>query len=161
MSYQKILVAVDRSPLGEKVFQQAIALAKQNNASLMLFHCVPIESQVLSPYPSFYSEEMLNFSTIVQERLQQELTETQQWLESSVKKAQDLGVTTEFDWKVGEPGRWIRDLSISWQADLIIIGRRGLTGIKEMFLGSISNYIIHHAQCSVLVVQNSTNSTKD
>ncbi|MGL5032475.1 MAG: universal stress protein [Microcystaceae cyanobacterium] len=161
MSYQKILIAIDRSPLGAEIFQQGIALAKQNNASLMLFHCVPLESQVLSPYPSFYSEEMLNFSTIVQERLQQELTETQQWLESYVKKAQELGINTEFDWKVGEPGRWIRDLSISWQADLIIIGRRGLTGIKEMFLGSISNYVIHHAQCSVLVVQNLTSSTKN
>jgi len=54
---------------------------------------------------------------------------------------------------MGDPGRWIRDLAHSWEADLIVLGRRGLTGVAEMFLGSVSNYIVHHVGCSVLVVQ--------
>jgi nucleotide-binding universal stress UspA family protein len=41
----------------------------------------------------------------------------------------------------------------TWNADLIVIGRRGLRGLAEMFLGSVSNHVIHHAHCSVLVVQ--------
>jgi nucleotide-binding universal stress UspA family protein len=41
----------------------------------------------------------------------------------------------------------------SWQADLIVLGRRGLKGISEIFLGSVSNYIVHQALCSVLIVQ--------
>ncbi|NEO65320.1 MAG: universal stress protein, partial [Moorea sp. SIO4G2] len=36
---------------------------------------------------------------------------------------------------------------------LIVLGRRGLGGLKEMVLGSVSNYVVHHAPCSVLVVQ--------
>ena len=35
----------------------------------------------------------------------------------------------------------------------MVIGRRGHKNISEMFLGSVSNYVMHHAPCSVLVVQ--------
>ena len=44
-------------------------------------------------------------------------------------------------------------LAKDWNADLIIMGRRGLTGLSEMFLGSVSNYVVHHASCSVLLIQ--------
>jgi nucleotide-binding universal stress UspA family protein len=41
----------------------------------------------------------------------------------------------------------------SWPADLIVIGRRGRTGLKEALMGSVSNYVVHHAPCTVMVVQ--------
>ncbi|MEA5469202.1 universal stress protein [Spirulina sp. 06S082] len=41
----------------------------------------------------------------------------------------------------------------SWQADLIAIGRCGHSGLTELFLGSVSNYVLYHAFCSVLIVQ--------
>jgi nucleotide-binding universal stress UspA family protein len=153
MSYQKILVALDRSDLSQEVFQQALAIAKQDQAALMLFHCVPIESQILTPYPSFYSEEMLTFSQQLNEQLYQEVIETEKWLQSYGDTATEQGIATECSSKIGEPGRLIRDLAKSWPADLIVLGRRGLKGISEIFLGSVSNYVVHQAHCSVLVVQ--------
>ena len=36
---------------------------------------------------------------------------------------------------------------------MIVVGSRGLKGLKEMFLGSVSNYVTHHAPCSVLIVR--------
>ncbi|RMG10302.1 MAG: universal stress protein, partial [Cyanobacteria bacterium J055] len=36
---------------------------------------------------------------------------------------------------------------------LIIVGRRGRQGIEEAVLGSVSNYVVHHAPCSVLAIQ--------
>jgi len=80
MAYSKILVALDRSDLGDIVFQQALDIAKPYQSQLLLVHCIPIESQVLSPYPSFYSEEMISFSQLVQNRLKKETEEVQQWL---------------------------------------------------------------------------------
>lgn len=53
----------------------------------------------------------------------------------------------------GSPERSICEIAQTWEADLIIVGSRGLTGIKEMFLGSVSNYVTHHAPCSVLIVR--------
>ena len=53
----------------------------------------------------------------------------------------------------GNPGRSICELASTWEADLILVGSRGLKGLKEMFLGSVSNYVTHHAPCSVLIVR--------
>ena len=160
MTYSKVLVALDRSDLGDLVFQQALDIAKQNQSQLLLIHCIPVENQVLSPYPSFYSEEMVSFSQLVQERLKKETEEVEQWLADYDKVAAERGVVSESKWKMGDPGRWIRDLADSWEADLIVLGRRGLTGVAEMFLGSVSNYVVHHVNCSVLVVQEPTTKAK-
>ena len=63
-----------------------------------------------------------------------------------------MGISTESKCEVGHPGALIRDLAKDWNADLIVMGRRGLSSLQEVFLGSVSNYILHHAPCSVLVV---------
>ncbi|MEA5512006.1 universal stress protein [Crocosphaera sp. UHCC 0190] len=153
MSYKKILVALDNSPLGKVVFEQALSMAKQNKAVLMLFHCLSMESQNVTPYASFYEGEFSDFSYLMREQLEQQTESVKQWLTDYCKIATEQGVLTEWDWKIGEPGRWVREVAKSWDADLIVIGRRGLKGITEMFLGSVSNYIVHHSPCSVLVVQ--------
>lgn len=153
MIYQKILVALDHSALSRDVFEQALAMAKSNQSRLMLFHCIPLEQNILAPYPSIYSEEMANFSRIIDERLQQEKEETQQWLAQYCAEATSQGVRTEWDWKIGEPGHHIQGLAQTWEADLIVLGRRGLKGLAEIFLGSVSSYVVHHVHCSVLLVQ--------
>ncbi|MEL6786783.1 MAG: universal stress protein, partial [Cyanobacteria bacterium J06607_15] len=51
------------------------------------------------------------------------------------------------------PGRTICDRAQTWSVDLILVGSRGLTGAKEVMLGSVSNYVTHHAPCSVLIVR--------
>lgn len=62
------------------------------------------------------------------------------------------GIAAEFTQSVGDPGRAISDLAGSWEADLIVMGHRGLKGVKELFMGSVSNYVRHHVACSVLTV---------
>ncbi len=153
MKYQKILAALDNSPLGKKVFEEALSMAKYNNAALKLFHCLPMETPSTAPYTSLYEGEFRDFSHLMRQQLETQATETEKWLKNYEAIATKQGVSTEWDWKIGEPGRWVRDLAKDWQADLIVVGRRGLTGVSEMFLGSVSNYIVHHAPSSVLVVQ--------
>jgi nucleotide-binding universal stress UspA family protein len=53
----------------------------------------------------------------------------------------------------GDPGHSICESAQNWGADLIVLGRRGRTGFAEAFLGSVSNYVVHHASCSVFVIQ--------
>ena len=78
-------------------------------------------------------------------------------MHSLTEEATKAGVKTEFKQTLGYPGRNICELAQTWPAELIIVGSRGLTGIKEMFLGSISNYVTHHAPCSVLIVREEAN----
>ncbi|MEO1430250.1 MAG: universal stress protein [Cyanobacteria bacterium J06633_8] len=69
------------------------------------------------------------------------------------EQATKLGVKTEFSQNVGEPSRMICDIARNWEADVIVIGRRGRRGISEFVMGSVSNYVFHHAHCSVFIVQ--------
>lgn len=74
-------------------------------------------------------------------------------LRSRTRKAMAAGVSTEFTQLAGSPGKTICDLASDWGADLIVMGRRGRSGLSELILGSVSNYVLHHARCSVLTVQ--------
>ncbi|EAZ88922.1 universal stress protein [Crocosphaera chwakensis] len=153
MKYKKILVALDNTPLAKKVFEEALSVAKCHQATLKLVHCLPMETPSTAPYPSLYEGEFNDFSYLMRERLESQATETKKWLSNYEEIAKEQGIATEWEWKIGEPGRWVRDIAKDWEADLIVIGRRGLTGVSEMLLGSVSNYIVHHAPSSVLVVQ--------
>jgi nucleotide-binding universal stress UspA family protein len=73
-------------------------------------------------------------------------------LQSLSAQANTAGVNTEFTQNTGNAGRMICELATVWNADLIIMGRRGRSGIAEFFLGSVSNYVLHHAPCSVQIV---------
>ncbi len=153
MTYRKILVALDHSNFSNEVFEQALDLAQRDQTKLMLFHCIPLENQTFSTYPSFYGEDVTGFSQAIQAHLQKEQTETQEWLTHFANQAKSANINCEWDWKVGDAGRWIRDEAKNWGADLVVIGRRGLQGVAEFFLGSVSNYVVHHVSCSVLIVQ--------
>ena len=78
-------------------------------------------------------------------------------MKSLTEEATKAEVKTEFKQTFGYPGRNICELAQTWSAELIVVGSRGLTGLKEMFLGSISNYVTHHAPCSVLIVRENAN----
>ena len=157
--FRKILVAVDYLAATPKVFEQAIDIASKYNSQLMIFHCVqgemPGVSEVatatsIGTYGWVYSQNMLELS---QELVKEATEELQAWLKGFSKRATEKGITTDFDYQVGEPGVQICAKAKEWGSDLIVVGRRGRTGISEMLLGSVSNYIVHHAHCSVLVVQ--------
>ncbi len=80
-------------------------------------------------------------------------TECLEQLKAYATEAINLGVNTEFRQISGSIGRTICQMAGTWQADVIVIGNRGRTGLKELFLGSVSNYVLHHAPCSVLTVK--------
>jgi nucleotide-binding universal stress UspA family protein len=154
----KILVAVDKSEMSKQVFGEAVALAKAINASIMLLHVLsPLDEGYPTPvYPgvdNLYSsmhEEAIRAYTNEWKTFEQEGWELLRSLNSEALAA---GVVTEYTQMIGDSGHTICDLARSWNADLIIMGRRGRSGLSELFLGSVSNYVLHHAPCSVLAVQ--------
>jgi nucleotide-binding universal stress UspA family protein len=164
--YHRILVAIDQSEMAEYIFDQAVFLAKSTDAEMMLLHVLsPLEDPYLSPifmqpdtiYPTVPPERMDSY--IQQwEKLKQERLE---WLRSLTNKAINAGVKTGFTQNMGDAGRIICEVAHSWPADLIMLGRRGRAGLSEFFLGSVSNYVIHHASCSVMVIQGKTPNTTE
>lgn len=161
MRYRKILVALDHSSESNAIFEQALEIAKKEEANLMLFHCMPFENPGIgAAYGDMFAREMINFSYEMQQLFRQEREEAQQWLADCCQKAMEQGIPTEWDLKIGDVGSKIQELASAWNADLIVLGRRGRRGLAEVVLGSVSNYVVHHVPCSVLVVQG-VSSTED
>lgn len=158
MVFQKILVALDRSSQSSIVFSHALEQTRQPGSELLLVHVVRSDPEV--PAGSFMGLGTIAdvdtygaLKKLQQERLHKELHQAEQWLVPYQQQAIDQQVSTTIDCRVGEPSLWICELARNWGADLIVLGRRGHQGIREVVLGSVSNYVIHHASCSVLVVQ--------
>lgn len=157
--YNKILVALDRSSEASAVFDFALSVAKPRVSEILLVHFVDWQMQDVSPwvgvatlYDVDLSGEHYDWS---HQRLQQELETGKDWLKTLVDKADKRDLVCTYECLVGNCNLGIGDRAKTWGADLIVIGRRGHKNISEMLLGSVSNYTIHHAPCSVLVVQGS------
>ncbi|MEM7274466.1 MAG: universal stress protein [Actinomycetota bacterium] len=63
----------------------------------------------------------------------------------------DDGPTFDSHVATGHAGALLSDLSAG--ADLVVVGCRGYGGIRSALLGSVSNYVVHHARCPVVVVR--------
>jgi nucleotide-binding universal stress UspA family protein len=153
MGYNRILVALDRSEHSQVVFEQALNIAKHDRSTLLLFHCLPVQTGGMNPYGNLYGQELVSFSQAIQEQIEREINQVCQWLNEYSQVAIQEGLTVESDWKIGDPGSWVREIAKSWDADLVVLGRRGFHGLTELLLGSVSNHLVHHVSCSVLVVQ--------
>lgn len=155
--FNKILVAIDLSETNKSAFNTALSLAQATGAELMLLNVISGDKNNY-PNPFIYSGyeyDPLDESlfTIYQEQWEKFKQQGEELLRSLVEEATKVGVKAEFTQDFGNPGRTICDFAQTWPADLILIGSRGLSGVKEMFLGSVSNYVSHHAPCSVLIMR--------
>jgi nucleotide-binding universal stress UspA family protein len=155
--FDKLLVAIDFSVNSRHVFDEALALAQKTGSSLMLLHVLSNEEEGSPNMPIIGSEYYLTIADeiarIHQKQWQEYENRGLEILQDYTKEATAAGVTSEFTQNLGSPGRTICELANSWGADLIVIGRRGHSGISELIMGSVSNYVMHHAPCSVLTIQ--------
>jgi nucleotide-binding universal stress UspA family protein len=155
--FDKVLVAIDNSEPRSNFFEQAIKFAKANKSEMMLIHVLPLLDQVYpgNPYVGIpqtawpiYQKKWSDREDIETKRLR--------FLE---QEATTAGIPTQFTLNYGDPGKMICALAKSYNADLIIVGRRGLNGLSELVMGSVSNYIFHHAPCDVLTIQGKVRSS--
>ena len=153
--FRKILVALDRENTCEGLFEKAVKLAQAIGAELMLLSVLtpdgpnpPAEFE-LAYYPIGADESVWE---MYQQRYREYETKGLDRLRSFALEATTAGIHAEFTQLFGSPGHMICDLARTWQADLVMVGSHGRKGLSEMLLGSVSNYVMHHAPCSVLVV---------
>jgi nucleotide-binding universal stress UspA family protein len=74
-------------------------------------------------------------------------------VERSVQKLIEAGFTAEPVYQTGSPAKTIMKVASKSQADLIVMGTKGLSAIARVLLGSVSTRVVQHATCSVLVVR--------
>ncbi|NCJ07338.1 universal stress protein [Synechococcales cyanobacterium C] len=155
--FKNILVAMDNSPMGEQVFNEALGLAEARGSRLLLLHVLSSEDAgspqlpvMLMPeyYPGLSDQTLSLYEEQFRAYEKQGLAR----LQSQCEVAKERGVETEFTQITGSAGRTICRIAKEWDADLVLVGRRGHSGLSELLIGSISNYVMHHAPCSVLVI---------
>jgi nucleotide-binding universal stress UspA family protein len=155
---QKILIAISDSPESESIFKAGLALAEKFGAEISLLHVLPVFQNSFAPIanPAIAgSYAMMNDSIV--EQYHQELKAREQsgiaLLKFYAKAANDRGIEAEFFQNVGDAGRKICDTAKSCAAELIVMGRHQKSVLSEVFLGSTSNYVLHHTLCAVMVIQ--------
>lgn len=155
--FHKILVALDHSETALAVFDQALDLATTTKANLMLLHVLSTDDQdapdTPTSFPSLYYYPGLSATSIkvYQQQWEQYIQTARDILQAQAEEAELAGISVETTQKQGSPGEIICEVAKDCQADLILLGSRGRAGLSEWLLGSVSNYVMHHAPCSVLV----------
>jgi nucleotide-binding universal stress UspA family protein len=161
--FNKILVALDNTAMSARILDEALVLAKQLQAHLMLLHVLsPLDPNHFGVQPGGIGIE--GFYPILNEQaVNQYMKEWQTYEEQGIAQLQGYarsaaadGLTAEFTQNIGDPGHTICQVAATWGANLILMGRNRKSGLTEMFLGSTSNYVLHHAPCSVLAVQSAS-----
>lgn len=167
MTFTRILIALDRTPQSEPVFETGCAIAEAFQARIKLIHCVYIPTAVAQPlgmgtggmgWPNLAPGAMNQSVQQLQAsdaRWRETFDVVQTWLRSLQQQVTDQGLSCEVECALGNPGDRICDLAQDWQADLIVMGRRDHSGLEEVLLGSTSNHVLHHAHCTLLTVQDS------
>ncbi len=168
MTFKKILVALELSPTDEAVFSEAVNLAQSIGAQLTIIHCLSdlTEMAIMSQsglgtgygFPDYagntMSPAMANMELIEQANLTKH-EQAEKHLAQYEKQAALGGVSAQVKCyeATGSVGSQICQIAGDLNVDLIIIGRKGHNGIAEALLGSVSNHVLHHAPCAILVIQ--------
>lgn len=159
--FHRILVALDHSEPAISVFDQALDLAITAEADLMLLHVLSTDDQdapeTPTTFPSMYYYPGLSATSIeiYQQQWEGYKQASLEILHAQAQEAELAGIVVETNQTAGSPGETICEVAKDWEADLILLGSRGRAGLSEWLLGSVSNYVMHHAPCSVLVSRES------
>jgi nucleotide-binding universal stress UspA family protein len=76
-----------------------------------------------------------------------------QTLEGAAEGLRGAGIAVEIHAREGDPADAILDIAEEQEADLIVVGNKGMTGAKRFLLGSVPNKVSHHAPCSVMIIR--------
>lgn len=144
---QAIVIAVDVSSEANPVVEALQNLHISPETTLVLAHVLaPVPSDIPADIPGKNSEP------------HEQILKAEQYLESQAKRiATTLGDewngVLEVEIASGDPAEEIVRLAGIYEADLIVLGSRGLAGMNRVILGSVSAQVVEQSRCSVYVVK--------
>ena len=136
---KKILVPLDGSKNSLRGLDNAISIARACQATITGIYILPV-------YPRNLADAVIPYF-VHPER------EAKKFMADAKLRAAKKGIMFKSKIIWGSPTSEIQDLATSKKFDLIVIGARGKGAIKEIFLGSVSNAIVHKSKIPVMVVK--------
>lgn len=140
---KSIVVPIDFSPEAQNAVNLSIEIAQQTKADLHLIHLmtIPVDWLTVDNKEEMYPE------------ITKKVRDTNEKFETIKKKAAFSDVSVFVYIHHNESYRGIIEYAADLDSDLIVMGSKGASGIKEILIGSYTEKIIRHAHCPVLVVK--------
>jgi nucleotide-binding universal stress UspA family protein len=147
----RILLATDGSEEATLAAQTAIDLANKTGSELHVVY-----ADMLPYSPALYEgyQEGVDVGVYVQDESEELMRIGQGRLDEQVRKIKAAGGSVaQAHYRVGRPDAEITALAEEIGAGLIVVGSRGLGGLRRTMLGSVSDSVVRHAHCPVMVVR--------
>ncbi len=154
----KVVLAIDGSEEASRAAEAAVELCEKTGSELHVVHVGE----------DFYLTAVSDLDMIAQIRVAQEYAESEanfeqiarEVLDAEVEKVEAAGGTVaQAHLRVGRADVEIVDLAGEIEAGLVVLGSRGLGGVKRALMGSVSYSVVRHAHCPVLVVRRQDSAT--
>jgi nucleotide-binding universal stress UspA family protein len=145
--YGTIVVGTDGSETAREAVSQAAALAKTMGAKVLLVSAYEPISEARLRHERTEVPDDVSWMVNPREDVQAVLDG-----EAERIKADGLEDVQTFA-REGDPADAILDVAEEKNADLIVVGNKGMTGARRFLLGSVPNKVSHHAPCNVMIVR--------
>lgn len=143
--YKTILVGTDGSDSAQAAVAQASELARLSGARLVLITAYrSIRAMALMAAGSSAAIDLV-------EAEDQQRAEAEELLVHALMRTDTGGLKVTTQARTGDPAEAILSAAEEVDADLIVVGNRGMGGMSRFLLGSVPNRVAHHAPCAVLI----------
>jgi nucleotide-binding universal stress UspA family protein len=143
--FKRIVVGTDGSNTATQAVEKATELAKLTGAEL----------NIVSAFEPVSKSRLAEEQRDAPEDVQYEISPTEDvnlTLEAAAAPGRKEGVEVMIHPVQGDPSDAILNTAEKINADLVVVGNKGMTGKKRFILGSVPNNISHHAPCSVMII---------
>lgn len=152
--FEKILVPLDGSEQSLKALNFAVQIAKKFDGKITLIHAYSVVGITgILPEPSATIGVPIMSAGDVSKLVEAAREAGKKILEEGKKRVKTEHVEAEILLEEGHPVQEIVKAAKEGNFGLIVMGARGVSHIRELLLGSVSDAILHHAVCPVLVVK--------
>ncbi|XP_041350556.1 universal stress protein Sll1388-like [Gigantopelta aegis] len=145
---RKIVVAMDGSEYANFAFKWYMKHIYRHGDHVVLIYC--------PEYHAVHARFVEVDITLVAEQIEEEQKKTREFLEHLAEKLKEYGIGGKVKSESGNPGEVIVRVAEEEDADLIVTGSRGLGIVRRTFLGSVSDYVLHHSHVPVIITRHSS-----
>jgi len=139
----KILLAVDDSKFSEAALRMVIAQNRPQESEVRVLHAVqPISVTAPPQMAADYAPEIESL-----------MKQGREMAERAAKTLHAAGFKADTQVEKGDVRLTILDAAFDWNADLIVLGSHGRSGIPRLLLGSVADFVARNSTCSVEIVR--------
>lgn len=152
----RILLATDGSEDATYATEAAVELSKETSSELHVVYVGEDAYSATLVYPQATDPGRIEQEDpVLLEELERQFEQmARRVLDAEVERVRAAGGSvTQAHLRIGKAATEIVDLAENLGAGLIVVGSRGLSGIRRALIGSVSDSVIRHAHCPVLVVR--------